>query len=89
MLDQTSVNREEEELMSSMEEQIMNYYYLKYQHDHGFVIGDNKLNRNVEVMAGKQTLYCSFHDTRDEERVCEHIAFIKMSFISQKSLIDS
>ena len=43
-----------------------------------FVIGDNKLKRNVEVMTGKQTLYCSFHDTRNAEHGCEHIRFIKM-----------
>lgn len=78
LLNQTSANRDDEELMSSPREQIMDYYYLKYQYDHGFVIGDNKLNRNVEVMIGKETLYCSFHDTRKEERGCEHITYIKM-----------
>ncbi len=63
---------------SGTQQQIMDYYYLKYHHAHGFVIGDNKLKRNVEVMIGKQTLYCSFHDTRNSEHECEHIRFIKM-----------
>jgi len=76
MLDQTSANRDKEDLLLSSREQIMGHYYIKYQHDHGFVIGDNKLNRNVEVMIGKQTLYCSFHDTRNAERGCEHITYL-------------
>jgi hypothetical protein len=78
MLAQTSANREKEEFESSTQQQIMDYCYLKYHHDHGFVIGDNKLKRNVEVMIGKQTLYCCFHDTRNSEHECEHIRFIKM-----------
>ena len=78
MLEQTSANGEKEELEFSTRQQIMDYYYLKYHHDHGFVIGDNKLKRNVEVMIGKQTLYCSFHDTRNTEHGCEHIRFINM-----------
>ena len=78
MLAQTSANGEKEEFEFSTQQQIMDYYYLKYQHDHGFVIGDNVLKRNVEVMIGKQTLYCSFHDTRNSEHECEHIRFIKM-----------
>jgi len=78
MFDQTSANRDKEELLSSPREQIMDYYYLKYKHDHGFVIGDSKLSRNVEVMIGRQTLYCSFHDTRNAELGCEHITYIKM-----------
>ena len=60
------------------QQQIMDYYYLKYQYDHVFVIGDNKLKLNVEVMTGKQTLYCSFHDIRNAEHECEHIRFIRM-----------
>ena len=78
MLDKTSANQDKEEFTLSTQEHIMEYYYLKYQHDHGFIIGDNKLKRNVEVMIGKQTLYCSFHDTRNSEHECEHIRFIKM-----------
>ncbi len=89
MLDQTNVNRNEEELKSITSEQIMDYYYLKYQYDHGFVIGDNKLNRNVEVMIGKQTLYCSFHDTRNTERGCEHITYLNMlNEIQDKKIFD-
>ncbi len=53
-------------------------YYLKYQYDHVFVIGDNKLKHDIEVMIGKQTLYCAFHDARNTEHVCEHIKFIDM-----------
>jgi hypothetical protein len=60
------------------QQKIMDYYYLKYQYDHVFVIGDNKLKLNVEVMTGKQTLYCSFHDTRNAEHECEHIRFVSM-----------
>jgi hypothetical protein len=78
MVEQTSTNGEKEELVLSTLEQIMDWYYLKYQHDHSFVIGDNKLKCNVEVMTGKQALYCSFHDTRNAEHECEHIRFIKM-----------
>ena len=78
MVEQTSTNGEKEELVSSTREQIMDWYYLKYQHDHSFVIADNKLKRNVEVMTGKQALYCSFHNTRNAEHGCEHIRFIKM-----------
>ena len=78
MLGQSSATGDKEELEFVAQQQIMDYYYLKYQHDHGFVIGDNKLKRNVEVMIGKQTLYCSFHDTRNSEHECEHIRFIKM-----------
>ena len=78
MLEQTSAAVEKEELEFSTRQQIMDYYYLKYQHDHSFVIGDNKLKRNVEVMTGKHALYCSFHDTRNVEHGCEHIRFIKM-----------
>lgn len=52
-------------------------YYLKYHYDHVFVIRDNKLKYNVEVMIGKKTFYCAFHDTRNEEHACEHIRFIK------------
>ena len=78
MLEQTSATGEKEELEFIAQQQIMDYYYLKYRHDHSFVIGDNKLKRNVEVMIGKQTLYCSFHDTRNAEHGCEHIRFIKM-----------
>ena len=78
MLESTSANREKEELEFSTQREIMDYYYLKYNHDHSFVIGDSKLKRNVEVMIGKQTLYCSFHDNRNAEQGCEHIRFIKM-----------
>ena len=78
MLEQTSANGEKEELEFGTRQQIINYYYLKYQHDHSFVIGDNKLKRDVEVMIGNQTLYCSFHNTRNAEHGCEHIRFIKM-----------
>ena len=78
MLEQTRPNGEKEELEFNTRQQIMNHYYLKYQHDHSFVIGDNKLKRDVEVMIGNQTLYCSFHDTRNAEHGCEHIRFIKM-----------
>ena len=78
MVEQTSTNEEKEELLSTTREQIMDWYYLKYQHDHSLVIGDNKLKRNVEVMTGKQALYCTFHDTRNTEYECEHIRFIKM-----------
>jgi len=78
MLEKTSVNGEKEELEFSARQQIMDYYYLKYRHDHSFVIADNKLKRNVEVMIGTQTLYCSFHDSRNAEHACEHIRFIKM-----------
>ena len=78
MLESTSANREKEELEFSTQREIMDYYYLKYNHDHSFVIGDSKLNCNVEVMIGKQTLYCSFHDNRNAEHGCEHIRFIKM-----------
>jgi len=56
----------------------MEYYYLKYQYEHVFVIGDNKLKLDVGVMTGKQTLYCSFHDVRNEEHECKHIRFIRM-----------
>lgn len=52
-------------------------YYVKYQHDHAFIIRDNKLQYNVEVLIGKQTLYCGFHDTRSADHVCEHIRFVK------------
>ena len=78
MLDQTITKQDEEDSEFSTHELITDYYYLKYRHDHSFVIRDNKLNRNVEVMIGKQTLYCSFHDTRNSEHECEHIRFIKM-----------
>lgn len=78
MLEQSSATGNKEELEFVAQQQIMDYYYLKYRHDHGFVIGDNKLKHNVEVMIGKQTLYCSFHDTRNAEHGCEHIRFIKM-----------
>ncbi len=78
MLEQTSAAVEKEELEISTRQQTMDYYYLKYQHDHSFVIGDNKLKHIVEVMIGKQTLYCSFHDNRNAEHECEHIRFIKM-----------
>ena len=77
MLESTSANREKEELEFSTQQEIMDYYYLKYNHDHSFVIGDNKLKRNIEVMIGKQTLYCTFHDTRNADHGCEHIRFIK------------
>ena len=78
MLEQTNVKGEKEEIEFNTRQQIMDHYYLKYQHDHAFVIGDNKLKRNVEVMIGKQTLYCSFHDTGNTEHGCEHIRFINM-----------
>ena len=78
MLAQTNANGEKEEFEFRTQQQIMDYYYLKYHHDHAFVIGDKNLRRNVEVMIGKQTLYCSFHDTRNVEPECEHIRFIKM-----------
>lgn len=78
MLEQTNVDGQKEELEFGTRQQIMDCYYLKYHHDHGFVIGDNKLKLNVEVMIGKQTLYCSFHDTRNAEHECEHIKFINM-----------
>ena len=77
MVEQTSTNGEKVDLVSSTREQIMDWYYLKYQHDHSFVIGDNNLKQNVEVMIGKQTLYCSFHDNRNAENECQHIRFIK------------
>ena len=73
-----SLKQEKEELEFKAQQQIMEYYYLKYQYDHVFVIGDNKLKLNVEVMTGKQTLYCSFHDTRNAEHECEHIRFVSM-----------
>ena len=67
MLESTSVNRDKGELEFSTQQEIMDYFYLKYNHDHSFVIGDSKLKRNIEVMIGKQTLYCSFHDTRNAD----------------------
>lgn len=78
ILEQGNANRENEELECNNRQQIVDYYYLKYHHDHAFVIGDKNLRRNVEVMIGKQNLYCSFHDTRNVEPECEHIRFIKM-----------
>ena len=78
MLDKASVNGEKDELKFSTGEEIMDCYYLKYLHDHSFIIADNKLRRNVEVMIGKQTLYCSFHDSHNVEHGCEHIMYIKM-----------
>jgi hypothetical protein len=53
-------------------------YYVKYHHDHAYIIRDNKLKFNVEVLIGKQTFYCGFHDTRSAEHVCEHIHYIKI-----------
>ena len=73
-----TLRQEKKELEFITQQMIMDYYYLKYQYDHVFVIGDNKLKRNVEVMTGKQTLYCSFHDTRNAEHECEHIRFVSM-----------
>ena len=67
MLELTRPNGEKK-IKLGPRQQIMDYYYLKYQHDHSFVIGDNKLKRDVEVMIGNQTLYCSFHDTRNSEQ---------------------
>jgi hypothetical protein len=78
MLEQTNAKGEREDLEFNTGQQIMDYYYLKYEHDHSFVIGDNRLQHNVEVMIGNQTLYCSFHDSRNAENGCEHIRFIKM-----------
>ncbi|MDR4491487.1 MAG: hypothetical protein R2685_11390 [Candidatus Nitrosocosmicus sp.] len=53
-------------------------YHLKYHYDHVFVIGDDRLKQNVEIMIGKRTLYCAFHDTRSSEHDCEHVRFIQM-----------
>lgn len=53
-------------------------YYVKYRHDHVLVIRDNKLRCDIDVMIGKLTFYCAFHDTRNSKHVCEHIRFIKM-----------
>lgn len=78
MLDRTITIQNEEDSEFSTHELIMDYYYLKYRHDHSFVIRDNKLNRNVEVMIGKRTLYCSFHDTRNPDRGCDHITYVKI-----------
>ncbi|HYF99518.1 MAG TPA: hypothetical protein VD815_05465 [Candidatus Saccharimonadales bacterium] len=78
MLEEGGANRENEELECGSRQQIIDYYYLKYHHDHAFVIGDKNLRRNIEVMIGKQNLYCTFHDTRNVEPECEHIKFIKM-----------
>ena len=92
IVDQTSVDSEKKNVdaqiksilvqeMSELEldtrQRIINKYYLKYQYDHVFVIGDNRLKQNVEVMVGKRTLYCAFHDTRNSEYDCEQIRFIK------------
>ena len=73
-----TLKQEKKELEFITQQKFMDYYYLKYQYDHVFVIGDNKLKLNVEVMTGKQTLYCSFHDTRNAQHECEHIRFIRM-----------
>ena len=74
-----AMKQENNELGSSgSQQQIKDYCYLKYQYDHVFVIGDNRLKYNVEVMIGKQTLYCSLHDTRNGQQECEHIRFTKM-----------
>jgi hypothetical protein len=78
MVHQSNNNDIKEELQISTRQQITGYYFLKYRHDHSFVIGDNKLKHDVEVMRGIQRLYCTFHDTRNEEHRCEHIRFIKM-----------
>ncbi|MDF0682493.1 MAG: hypothetical protein P0116_16165 [Candidatus Nitrosocosmicus sp.] len=53
-------------------------YYVKYRQDHVYVIRDNKLKYDIEVMIGKWTFYCAFHDTRNSKHVCEHIKFIEM-----------
>ena len=73
-----TLREEKKELEFITQQKIMDYYYLKYQYDHVFVIGDNKLKLNVEVMTGKQTLYCSIHDIRNAKNECEHIRFIRM-----------
>lgn len=73
-----ALKMEEKDLEPFNQQEIVNYCYLKYQYDHVFVIGDNNLKHNVEVMIGRQNLYCSFHDIRNAEYQCEHIRFIKM-----------
>ncbi|HKR73862.1 MAG TPA: hypothetical protein VJR94_07090 [Candidatus Nitrosocosmicus sp.] len=77
----------EKDLEPLTQQEIANYCHLKYQYDHAFVIGDNNLKHNVEVMIGKQNLYCSFHDIRNAENQCEHIRFIKMLDETKKLLI--
>jgi hypothetical protein len=53
-------------------------YYVKHRYDYIFVIGDNKLKHDIEVIVGKRTFYCAFHDTRNSKHVCEDIRFIKI-----------
>ena len=48
-------------------------YYVKYRYDHVYVISDKKLKFDIEIMIGKRTPYCAFHDTRNSKYVCEHI----------------
>lgn len=65
-------------LEQDAQQMIIDDYHLKYHYDHVFVIGDDRLKQNVEVMIGKRTLYCAFHDTRNSEHDCEHVRFIQM-----------
>ena len=34
-------------------------YFLKYYYDNVFVVGDNELKQNIEILIGKQALYCT------------------------------
>lgn len=53
-------------------------YYVKYRHGHVIVLRDNKLRYDIEVMIGKRTFYCTFHNTYNAKHICKHIRFIKM-----------
>lgn len=60
----------------SSNSQINNNYFLKYYYDNVFVIGDNELKQNIEIMIGNLGLYCVYHDTWNQKQECEHIKFI-------------
>lgn len=54
-------------------------YYVKYRHDHVFVIRDNKLKYYIEVMIRKRTFYRAFHDTRNSLHVYSGRILYKLS----------
>lgn len=53
-------------------------YFLKYYYDNVFVVGDNELKQNIEILIGKQALYCTYHDTRDAKQECAHTKFVRV-----------
>lgn len=47
-------------------------YFLKYDYNSAYVIGDNELKQNIEILIGTNGLYCAYHNNHNQKKIVEY-----------------